>query len=172
MDRVVLYDQKRLKLLRRARLFNWVPFVEKVFLAGSMALGHVHENSDFDVIVVTAPGRLYTARFFCLLLFGLAGWRRTLTNPKDGFCFNHFVINDRSLMEPFGEYGAQLKKNLEEIFTRPSASIKAAWLIEPLVKRLQIYRIEKFLKKFPTHINSRIVYNNERVELCLNLKKW
>ena len=184
MDRVVLYDQKRLKLLQRAWLFNWVPFVKKVYIAGSMALGNVHENSDFDVIVVAEPGRLYTARSSCLLLFGLMGWRRTLEHPKDGFCFNTFTTKSTettSSVEVIKDSGSQLycsllSQEMVELDINPLKSLRLVNVVfgylEPILKRWQTLRIERFLKKFPPHTNSRIIYNDERVELCLNLKKW
>lgn len=183
MDIKVFYDQKRIKALRRSRLFNFVPFVEKVYLAGSLAIGNVHENSDFDVIVVTRPGRLYTARFFCLLFFGLMGWRRTLKNPKNGFCFNHFQISPIDSTGPaevFGEVGAKnyaerLYQNLIEVSIRLTSRTGPVGPIgkatERLLKNWQICRIEKFLKRAPCFQNPRIIYNDERVELCLNLKE-
>ncbi len=181
MDKRVLYDQKRLKLLRRAWLFNLVPFISKVYVAGSLALGNVRENSDFDVVVVTESGRLYTCRFFCLLLFGIAGWRRTLQNARDGFCFNHFTTSlsinvnfphfDGRQNEGMGLYAKQLYQNLIEIPMRRTCSISLMGRLEPFFKWLQIYRVKKFLKKFPPTPNSRIIYNDERVELCFNLKE-
>ncbi|MEK7115098.1 MAG: hypothetical protein AAB847_01950, partial [Patescibacteria group bacterium] len=76
MNREILYDQKWFKLLQRSFLFQYFPFVDFVLAAGSMALGDVNENSDFDVIVAAKNGRLYTARFFCLAIYKLVGWRR------------------------------------------------------------------------------------------------
>ena len=185
-DKLLLLDKKRFKALRRSWLFNLVPFIDRVYIAGSLALGHVHENSDFDVIVVTRPGRLYTARFFCLLFFGLLGWRRMLKNPKDGFCFNHFTSglpanvkfshSDGRHNKGIELYAECLYRNLIEM---PTNSMKLSdGLIRPMsktVERLlkwwQIRRIEKFLKKFPPPVNSIIIYNDEKVELCFDLKE-
>lgn len=186
IDPKVLYDQKRCKLLRRARLFHWIPFVSRVFAGGSLAIGQINRTSDFDVIVVARPGRLYTARFFCLLIFGLAGWRRTFRNPADGFCLSCFIVDFdkylKSLLPKNGSnpayvrYAQALSHNLIPIYAsnesggiyKPNILLD---LIENWLKWWQIRRIEKFIQQFPPNPNSRIIYNDETVELCFNLKE-
>lgn len=119
-----------------------------------MALGDVHQNSDFDVIVGAKYGRLYTARFFCLFFYKILGWRRlvarnnaehTRTHAKhtqthaehtrnnaegprqfasslrwsarDGFCFNHFVTEKSyCLKPPYNVYWQELYRNLAPVF--------------------------------------------------------
>ena len=97
----VLYDRKWKKFRKRARLFRHIPFVELVFGAGSMAVGGVHKDSDFDVLLRARQGRIWSARFFSVFAFGMLGWRRKkLTHDEaasDKVCLNHFVTA-RSLM--------------------------------------------------------------------------
>ncbi len=93
--RRVLYDTKWQKLLRRAWLFRHIPFVDFAFGSGSMAIGNVDEESDFDVLVGARQKRIFTARFFSILFFGLRGWRRSKADhgqsASDKICLNHFV---------------------------------------------------------------------------------
>lgn len=100
----VLYDKKWIKFLRRAWLFRYVPFVEFVLAAGSMATGAVNSNSDFDVIVATRERRIFTARFFAVLLFGLFGWRRArishVGDARDKICLNHFITRPSFRLSP------------------------------------------------------------------------
>ncbi len=100
----VLYDKKWLVFLRRARLFRFVPFVEFVLAAGSMATGNANENSDFDVIVAVREGRIFTTRFFAVLLFGLFGWRRAriahVGTARDKICLNHFITRPSFRLAP------------------------------------------------------------------------
>lgn len=100
----VLYDRKWKKFLRRARLFRHIPFVEFTFGAGSMAVGSVHKDSDFDVIVGARRGRIFTARFFAVIAFGFFGWRRKkLTHDEaaaDKICLNHFVTESSCTLSP------------------------------------------------------------------------
>ena len=91
----VLCDTKWHTFLTRAWLFRHIPFVEAAFGAGSLAIGNVNENSDFDVLVCAREGRIFTARFFAVVLFGLWGWRRSKFDHgergSDKICLNHFV---------------------------------------------------------------------------------
>lgn len=119
------------KLLRRAGLFTFIPFVEIVFVAGSMAMGGAEEDSDFDLIVGVKTGRIFTARFFCWLVFGIFGWRKTasagssaIASAKaeasaraDKFCFSHFAAPERySLSGPHNEYWQDLYSHLTPIY--------------------------------------------------------
>jgi predicted nucleotidyltransferase len=52
-------------------------------VAGSLATGNIQENSDFDVIVGVKRGRIFTARFFGVALFGLLGWRRKKSDREN-----------------------------------------------------------------------------------------
>ncbi|MEK7462783.1 MAG: nucleotidyltransferase domain-containing protein [Patescibacteria group bacterium] len=107
------------KLLRRARLFTFIPFIEIVFVAGSMAMGTAGKDSDFDVIVGVRTGRIFTVRAFCVLFFGLLGWRRRNYSHyvRDKFCFSHFIAPEKySLSGPYNEYWKKLYLSLVPIY--------------------------------------------------------
>ena len=55
--------------LKYGRVIGSLPFIRMVGLTGSLAVMNVSKNADFDYILVTQPGRLWTARAF-VLLFG------------------------------------------------------------------------------------------------------
>lgn len=121
MDLDVLYDQKWCRLLGRSWLFGYLPFVNFVLVAGSMALRQVHNNSDFDVVVGARVGRIFTVRFFCWLVFGVLGWRRFKraldSNCQDRFCFNHFVTRQSyCLRPPYNDYWCDLYSNLVPVY--------------------------------------------------------
>lgn len=114
-------DLKWNKLLRRARLFNFIPFIEIIFVAGSMAMGSASEDSDFDFIIGVKTGRIFTARFFCFFFFGILGWRRKRgaegKDVKDKFCFNHFVASEKyTLSAPYDRYCQKLFASLVPIY--------------------------------------------------------
>jgi hypothetical protein len=117
----VLFDDKWLRFLKTAKFFRHLPFIDFVLAAGSMALGNVHPDSDFDVIVGVKPGRIFTARFFCILLFGFLGKRRKKLSHKeaasDKICFNHFITpKSYRLAPPHSIYWQELYKNLVPIY--------------------------------------------------------
>ena len=171
-----LYSQKWQKFLKRVWPFKFIPFVELVLAAGSLATGNacpphnlrqkepvqgtaqvmwgMHENSDFDVIVGVRQGRIFTARAFCILAFGMLGWRAKHPNSlkslplqytvllkwkhpsKDKLCFNHFVTPAAyRLSPPHNEYWKNLYKNLVPVYGEPVVIQKffdanADWLQE------------------------------------------
>lgn len=117
----VLYDKKWKVFVVRSWPWNYIPFVECVLAAGSMATGEVHEHSDFDVIVAAKGGRIFTARFFSILIFGALGWRRPKLSHKDAannkICLNHFVTEASYRLEPpWNSYWQNLYKNLVPLY--------------------------------------------------------
>src|SRR3989344_5349480 len=99
-----LYYRKWEKFLKRVRPFRFVPFVEFVLAAGSLATGRVHESSDFDVIVGTRQGRIFTTRFFAVIIFKIFGYHRRGIDHKgdaaDKICLNHFVTERKYRLDP------------------------------------------------------------------------
>lgn len=91
----VLYDKKWFAFLKRTWLFRYVPFIDFVFGSGSMAVGNVDDESDFDVLIGARQRRIFTARFFAILFFGLLRWRRKKgeygARAADKVCLNHFI---------------------------------------------------------------------------------
>lgn len=123
-QRQVLYDKKWMKFLKRTWLFRYIPFVEFVLAAGSLATGNIHEGSDFDVIVGARHGRIFTARFFSVLAFGFFGWRRAKIDhseaASDKVCLSHFVTEKSyRLSPPYNEYWKDLYKNLIPVYGSP-----------------------------------------------------
>ena len=55
--------------LAYGRVIGRLPFIRMVALTGSLAVHNVSNDFDFDYMLVTKPGRLWTARAF-VLLFG------------------------------------------------------------------------------------------------------
>ena len=53
--------------LRYARILGKLPFIRMVALTGSLAVLNISDDEDFDYMLITAPGRLWTARAFALL---------------------------------------------------------------------------------------------------------
>lgn len=64
-------EMRSRELLQRAiqcgRLLGKLPYIRMVALTGSLAVMNVSKNEDFDYMLVTAPGRVWTARAFALL---------------------------------------------------------------------------------------------------------
>ncbi len=130
-EQKVIYDKKWFQFLRRARLFRFIPFVEFAFGAGSMAVGNVTQLSDFDVIIGARQGRIFTARFLAVVIFGVFGWRRKRLDhselAQDRICLNHFVTERAfCLTGPYTDSWRDLYSNLAPIYGAP-ARINDFW---------------------------------------------
>lgn len=55
------------RAIQYGRILGSFPFVRMVALTGSLAVLNLSKNTDFDYMLVTAPGRVWTARAFALL---------------------------------------------------------------------------------------------------------
>lgn len=113
--------------MRLRPIFSFIPFLDFVLVAGSLAMGNVHENSDFDVIVGARSGRIFTVRAFCIFIFGILGVRRRGTDGKDPasagssdkVCFSHFVTPAAyRLSPPYNDYWVKLYQNLVPVYGR------------------------------------------------------
>ncbi len=117
--------------LKRLWPFQFMPFADFVFAAGSLATGKIHEDSDFDVLVGVRQGRIFTARFCAVVLFRLLGWGRkaedSKESAKDKICLNHFVTSCAyRLSPPHNEYWKLLYQSLVPVYGSP-AKIQAFW---------------------------------------------
>ena len=156
-----LLNEKWRKFLKYRRIFSFVPFLDFAIVSGSLALGNVHENSDFDVIVGARAGRIFTVRAFCLLIFGTLGLRRRGMDGKaassDKICFNHFVTPTAyRLSPPHNDYWKKLYENLVPVYGREK-SVENFFKANNWVSRGKIFD-EKYwqpqggILKYTTHV--------------------
>lgn len=116
-----LLEKKWRKFLRLRKFFSYIPFVDFVFVSGSLALGKPHEFSDFDVIVGAKKGRIFTVRMLTICVFSVLGARRgRLESGKevsDKICLNHFVTpKSYRLSPPYNDYWREVYPRLVPVF--------------------------------------------------------
>lgn len=81
-----LAEKYLLKAKRYTKLISCFPFVEAVFLSGSLAKGYVDEEGDIDYFIITKPGRLWLCRTL------LVTFKKVfLFNSHKYFCVNYFI---------------------------------------------------------------------------------
>lgn len=107
-----LWDNKWKIFSRRVRIFRQIPFVDFVFLSGSMATGNIRENSDFDLIVGAREGKIFTTFFISALFTEILGSRESQSrkrNPSNKFGLNHFVTpKGYKLSQPYDKHWQEL----------------------------------------------------------------
>jgi len=90
-----LVGQAKMKKARRvARLISCLPFVSAIFVCNDMSYLNANADSDIDFAVLTAKGRIWTARFFAAGLMAILGQRPTAKNRADKACLSFYSAED------------------------------------------------------------------------------
>ena len=97
-SRNYLHGLKRVRLIQRSLVpTKHIPFVRGIALAGSQALGQQRATSDIDLLIITDPRRMWTARTLLSAWFHLFGVRRHRKKAANRFCLNHYLANPREV---------------------------------------------------------------------------
>lgn len=101
--------------MKVTKWFRFAPFLNFVMANGSMVLGSADESSDFDVLIGTREGRIFTLRYILNFIFSILRARRlddVKGSSPDKLCFNHFVTPEAYHHSELNEYGVKLYRNL------------------------------------------------------------
>ncbi len=89
--KTTIADKKLRRARRIASVVSRLPFVRAIFVCNTVAFGTAEEGSDIDFFIVTAPRRIWTARFFVIMVAVLCGWRPSRNHVRNQACFSFFV---------------------------------------------------------------------------------
>lgn len=126
LEREKISAQKWRCCLNRAYWLQMAPWIRGMFVSGSLALGTTGPESDFDILVLVEPGRLYLARLFLSGITSLIGARRTRyeTVAPNKFCFNHYLTTDVLNIKHESLYNAQTYAHLVPMAVSPALAGK------------------------------------------------
>lgn len=101
-------SQRKIRSLKKwATFIAMVPFVEGVFITGTLAMQRADNSSDWDVLIVTKKKRIWLARFLLTsVLYIFKKWRHK-EKTKDRFCLNHFISEDGLILAEQNEFTAK-----------------------------------------------------------------
>jgi predicted nucleotidyltransferase len=86
------YSTARLNLAKKYLPgVRFVPFVSAIALTGSEAINNSKQGSDIDLLVLTEPNRIWTARLLLTAYFQILGVRRHSRYIENRFCLNHYI---------------------------------------------------------------------------------
>lgn len=90
ISRRVEGNEKATKILKKAvgisKFISQFPFIEGVFISGSLSKGFYGDDDDIDYFIITSPNRLWLARTL------LIGFKKIfLLNSRKYFCVNYFM---------------------------------------------------------------------------------
>lgn len=94
-------DQKWKRVRPFIRLLSAMPGVRAVWLANSVAWANAREQSDIDVVIVAAPGAIWTARFFTAGLMKLLRQRPEEQEHAKAICLSFYISQDHLNLEPY-----------------------------------------------------------------------
>jgi D-beta-D-heptose 7-phosphate kinase/D-beta-D-heptose 1-phosphate adenosyltransferase len=150
---------KKMEIAKKAsKILSLIPSIKMVAVTGSLAMKNSVDESDIDLMIITAKGTLWTTRGFAYLLiraFGLKVRRPNDLREKDKLCLNLWMDESDLIW----------KKKDRSIYTAHEIA-----QILPLVNKDGTY--EKFLrcnrwilKFWPNAVRSeRLVDSDQRLE--------
>jgi hypothetical protein len=101
-ERYLLAEKKYKKLIRITSFIKLVPFIRLIATATGLAYVNAKENDDIDLFIIAKKSKVWTVRFFSVLLLKIFAARPTPANKKDKICLNFFTdeetLNFRKLM--------------------------------------------------------------------------
>lgn len=93
-ERYLLAERKFRRLQRVMRILGAMPFVRAVAVCNTLAYANARDESDLDLLVITAPGHIWTARMFATGIATVLGWRPTRTRMRDTICLSFYLSSD------------------------------------------------------------------------------
>ena len=94
-------EQKWKRTKRYIRLLASMPYVEGIFLVNSMGWHNARQSSDIDLLIVTTPGHIWSARFWTTVAMKLLRQRPHEQANERALCLSLYVAADRLNLEPY-----------------------------------------------------------------------
>ncbi len=97
----------KLRRLRKwVKMLEIVPFVRGAFLTGTLSMKNAKSNSDWDILLVLAKGRIWIGRLLVAIVLQLTAKRRHGNKVKERFCLNHYITENGLILEEYNEFSA------------------------------------------------------------------
>jgi hypothetical protein len=153
--------QKKVELaVQRLKWLKFLPWIRFVGITGSIAYNSAQEGDDIDLFFVTSKSRLWLSRGVILVISGLFGWGRRVSQKdnKDKFCFNFWIT----------EQNLNLQSKPKHDFLSALEIIMITPLFNPRFKQ-QIMEENKWISQFfPKFVSNYSEFNEEFIKLKNN----
>ena len=94
-ERLLTSLSKQKQAQHAVRLLRLLPWIEAVYITGSLALNNSPAGGDIDFMVITRPDRLWLCRPMAVLTSLLVGKKRSRHQEKpNSWCFNLWMTTD------------------------------------------------------------------------------
>lgn len=92
---------KKIKKAQRVgRLLALVPGVRMIAVASNLGYLNADEQADIDLFIVARRGKIWSVRFWCVVLMKLLRQRPTAKTIKNKICLSYFVDEDSLNLKP------------------------------------------------------------------------
>lgn len=98
--RYALAEGKYARVRRFFSLARFAPYLRAAFVCNTLARSYARAESDIDMFVVAAPGRIWLTRLCVTGLAALLRVRPTETESADRICLSFFVTEDALDLKP------------------------------------------------------------------------
>lgn len=181
-NRIRISVQRFKKVRKYLWLLHSAPYVDSIFLAGSVPISNSKNTSDIDFFLVTRSDRIWIGRLWITLLTHIFKVRRHGKKDANRFCLNHYVTDDNLYRDDHDVYSAELysdyfplkyKDPLFKSFQKANSWTKD-WFPHIPERDHQFFRYQKssFLKKAGETILGGVVGNKvERILGALQSQK-
>lgn len=99
IKRYNIAERKYKRALWVSKILSWLPHVRMIAVCNNLAYSNAHEASDIDLLIAAKAGRIWSCRFFILLILKLLGLRPRPSQTKDKICASFFVAEDNLNLE-------------------------------------------------------------------------
>ena len=80
-----LAEHKFQRVLWLVRFFKYLPFIKMIAICNSLAYSNTREESDIDLFIIAAHGRMWLVRFFTIALVKILHFRPSAELSRDTF---------------------------------------------------------------------------------------
>lgn len=148
----IAFERKMWRARKVTKLISALPFVRSIAICNSLGFQMVHEDSDIDLFIVAAPGRVWSARWWVTGVLALLRLRPGEAR-RDPICVSFFIdesIEDLSaLMIERDVYFTYWLQALLPVFgehclfvngahTAPEFRIKQEWVVKKIQNFFEI----------------------------------
>ncbi len=92
--RYLMAERKYQRVQKALRAFRHLPFIRCIAVCNTLAYSNTRDDGDLDLLVITQPGRIWTARMLATSLAQLLGWRPDFRHTRDAVCLSFFLAED------------------------------------------------------------------------------
>ncbi len=98
-ERELISFRKLEKAQRVARLLGLVPGVRMIAVVSNLGYLNAERDADIDLFIVTERNRIWSSRFWCVVLMKLLNQRPSRRTIKNKICLSYFVTEDKLNLE-------------------------------------------------------------------------